>query len=152
MNRAGMATVFLGIFLACLGVAPAAQAGAKPLRVICQGGFFVKSPDKSIHWINADLSKKVEVYSQRNRLYALAQCDSGVISVFQKSVAGQDRYEAFYSPNCLNIGSENGKTQKVYTGNLRINKITPLNPGVEIRLEGNQYLRGRSCAAVEKHS
>lgn len=149
MKKFIKATVLSSVLLSFVSAAPVAMAAAKPLTgVRCDGGFFVKTPDKNIHWISEDLNERVNVFSKKHALYAVAECDTGVVSVFQKTVAGKDHYEAFYSPDCKSIGSEEGQTRKIYSGTARINKITPLEKGVEIRLEGDKYLSGESCATL----
>jgi hypothetical protein len=127
----------------------AVAGGTKPIAgVNCNGGFFVKSPDRHIHWIDQAAKTRTEVYSQKDEIYAMAQCGAGVISVFKSIQSGEETHSAYYSPNCMNIGSEAGDSVKIYRGKAKINRIDNSDGKLELRLVGNTYLRGDSCASV----
>ena len=129
--------------------APTVYAAAKPLAGLsCQDGFFVRTPDSHIHWIQRDKNRKTEVYSQSHPVFAMAECGSGVISVFNTGHSGRDYFEAYYSANCLNIGSVTDKTELIYKGTSAITRIMEKESGVEIRLSDNIYLSANSCEAL----
>ena len=126
-----------------------AFGAAKPMTgVSCQGGFFVRTPDKHIHWIHDEIAEPVQVYSQNDDIYAMAECGTGVVTVFENKQTDKPVYAAFYSPNCRDIGREQGQTRNIYQGDVKINRIRPSSEGLEIRLVNNQLLRGESCSAI----
>ncbi|MBU2978485.1 hypothetical protein [Alteromonas sp. C1M14] len=132
-------------------VSTSSWGAAKPVTgVSCQGGFFIRTPDKHIHWINDEKDERVQVYEDKDEIYAMAECGTGVITVFEKSAEDKQEYAAYYSPNCQHIGSEEGETQNLYKGELKINRIKPDEEGVEIRFVNNQTLRGASCSALNQ--
>jgi hypothetical protein len=149
MNKISMSLIVVSQL--CLGfvTSTTATAAAKPISgVSCNGGFFVRTPDKHIHWINEETEDHIEVYDQNDSIYAMAECGSGVATVFEKLIDGQQEYKAIYSPNCMNIGSEKGLSSKIYQGKEKINKIDSKNGKLELRFVNNTYLRGESCASV----
>lgn len=146
-------TLGLSMLVASLFSVESALAAAKPITgVNCNGGFFVRTPDKHIHWIDEGTKKHTEVYSQKDNIYAMAQCGAGVITVFQRLEAGEESFSAYYSPNCKNIGSEVGKSVSIYQGKEKINRIESLDGELSIRLGNNTYLKGKTCASVTKES
>lgn len=125
------------------------QAAAKPiLGVSCKGGFFVKSPDRNIFWITESKQRKT-VYTQKRELWGMAECGPGVITVFRtdKQTDTDRDYEAFYSPNCLDIGEEQGETTRLYAGKAKVIKITPVKNAVEIKLANKKVIKSSSCSA-----
>ena len=88
------------------------------------------------------------MYDESDDIYAMAQCGTGVITVFEKQLNGEQEYNAIYSPNCMNIGNEAGLSTQIYQGNEKINRIDSNNSKLEIRFVNNTYLRGDSCASV----
>ncbi|MEG3766760.1 hypothetical protein [Alteromonas sp. 14N.309.X.WAT.G.H12] len=132
-------------------VSTSSWGAAKPITgVSCQGGFFIRTPDKHIHWINDEKGEPVRVYEDKDEIYAMAECGTGVITVFEKKAQDKHEYAAYYSPNCQHIGSEEGETLNLYKGEVKINRIRPSADGVEIRLVNNQILRGASCSALHQ--
>ena len=141
-------------FIMMIGVLMSAGASwpafaAKPvIGVVCKGGFFVTSPDRNIFWIDGERTGKTSVYTSKKRLWAMAECGSGVISVFRSASPEKSEYEAFFSPDCMNIGDEVGATKRLYQGALPITKITPGEKGVELRLSNKEVIKTKSCSAM----
>ncbi len=149
MNKVSVSLIVLSQILLGFTTSTTVFAAAKPISgVNCNGGFFVRTPDKHIHWIDEKTEEHVEVYDESDDIYAMAQCGTGVITVFEKQLNGEQEYNAIYSPNCMNIGSEAGLSTQIYQGNEKINRIDSNNGKLEIRFVNNTYLRGESCASV----
>jgi hypothetical protein len=149
MNKISIGLIVCSQLLVGLSHSSVALAAAKPISgVSCNGGFFVRTPDKHIHWIDEETDKHVQVYDETDDIYAMAQCGSGVVTVFEKQLDNEQQYSAVYSPNCMNIGSDEGLSSQIYQGTEKINKISAVGNKLEMRLVNNTYLRGDSCASV----
>lgn len=149
MNKISMSLIVVSQLCLGLVTSTSAIAAAKPITgVSCNGGFFVRTPDKHIHWINEETEDHVEVYDQSDDIYAMAQCGTGVVTVFEKIIDGNQQYNAIYSPNCMDIGSKEGLSSQIYQGNEKINRIDAKNGKLEIRFVNKTYLRGESCDSV----
>ena len=98
---------------------------AKPITgVSCQEGFYILTPDKHIHWIRDQQKERTLVYSEGDDIsYAMAECGTGVITVFENKQLQTPHYSAYYSPNCRNIGVEVGETKSIYQGEVKNNRI-----------------------------
>ncbi|WP_067861952.1 hypothetical protein [Neptuniibacter marinus] len=149
MKKISISLIVVSQILLGLSIASTALAAAKPIAgVTCNNGFFVRTPDKHIHWIDEATQKHVEVYDQTDDIYAMVQCGTGVITVFAKEVNDAQQYSAIYSPNCMNIGSVTGQSSLIYQGKEPINKIDTTDGKLAIRFVNNTYLRGKNCASV----
>ncbi len=139
----------LGLPILMVTLASSPVFAAKPvIGVVCKGGFFVASPDRNIFWIDGDRKGKTSVYTNKKRLWAMAECGSGVVSVFRSdSQQTKTEYEAFYSPDCMNIGAEKGATKRLYQGTEPVIRITPVEKGVELRLANKKIIKNQSCSA-----
>ncbi|MBU2877627.1 hypothetical protein [Aliiglaciecola lipolytica] len=149
MKKVSINLIVISQMLLGLAVSTTVSAAAKPITgVSCNGGFFVRTPDKHIHWIDEETEEHVQVYDKSDDIYAMAQCGTGVVTVFEKQIDGEQQYNATYSPNCMNIGSEKGLSSHIYEGKEKINKIDAKDGKLEIRFVNNTYLRGETCASV----
>jgi hypothetical protein len=149
MNKICISLIVMSQALLGLATSTVASAAAKPITgVTCNNGFFVRTPDKSIHWIDEKTEEHVRVYDKSDDIYAMAQCGTGVITVFEKKVNGEQEYNAIYSPNCMDIGSEKGLSSQIYKGKEKINRIDSKDGKLEIRFVNKTYLRGESCDSV----
>ncbi|MDO6486600.1 hypothetical protein Q4503_02740 [Colwellia sp. 6_MG-2023] len=149
MKKIGMSLIVVSQLCLGLVTSTTAIAAAKPISgVSCNDGFFVRTPDKHIHWINEETEDHVEVYDQSDDIYAMAQCGTGVVTVFEKIIDGNQQYNAIYSPNCMDIGSEKGLSSQIYQGKEKINRIDSKDGKLEIRFVNKTYLRGESCDSV----
>ncbi|GAC07813.1 MAG: hypothetical protein CL578_01910 [Alteromonadaceae bacterium] len=149
MHKVSVSLIAVSQLFLGLVISSTVLAAAKPITgVSCNGGFFVRTPDKHIHWIDEETEEHVQVYDKSDDIYAMAQCGTGVVTVFEKQINGEQEYNAIYSPNCMNIGSENGLSSHIYQGKDKINKIAANDGKLEIRFVNNTYLRGESCASV----
>lgn len=106
----------IGIFLAIGFIALTLLTSVAEARAIrgvdCNGGFFVNAPDKRIFWVEDTQSRKSEVHDGTDSLVVLAECGSGVVSVFKDS-QNPDLVKAFYSKDCNNISKAIGATQQI---------------------------------------
>ena len=150
MNVRFRSLVYLLSFsLGLLSLSPYTFGAAKPIAgIACGGGFYVRTPDKHIHWILRNEDKKTEVYDQSYPLYAMAECDGGVLSVFNTGGIGKNYFKAYFSPDCLNIGNDNGSTRLIYSGPQAVVKIANEEDGVKIKLSDDTYLQSQSCEAL----
>lgn len=123
------------------------MAAAKPIAgVSCRGSFFVKTPDNQIHWVNPKTNSPMSVYARQDRVWAMAQCGTGVVSIFKSMVGEPDQFEAFYSPDCMDIGVQNEKTKRLYSGRLAVLKIQPNSSGVELKLSDASVVKSDACS------
>ncbi|MEZ7276946.1 hypothetical protein [Pseudoalteromonas sp. 68 DY56-GL68] len=130
-----------------------ALSAAKPITgVSCQEGFYILTPDKHIHWIRDQQKERTLVYSEGDDIYAMAECGTGVITVFENKQLQTPHYSAYYSPNCRNIGAEVGETKSIYQGEVKINHIQATPKSLKIRLANNALFSSNSCTDLAMQS
>jgi len=148
INRSFLSLMVMVGVLMLTGAGSPVFAAKPVIGVVCKGGFFVTSPDRNIFWIDGERKGKTSVYTNKKLLWAMAECGTGVISVFRSSSARNAEYEAFYSPDCMNIGDEIEGTKRLYKGAVPVTKITPGANGVELRLSNKEIIKTKSCSAM----
>ena len=148
INRSFLSLMMMVGILMLTGAGSQVFAAKPVIGVVCKGGFFVASPDRNIFWIDGERKGKIPVYTNKKLLWAMAECGSGVISVFRSSSSRNAEYEAFFSPDCMNIGDETKGTKRLYKGTLPVTKITPGANGVELRLSNKEIVKAKSCSAM----
>lgn len=119
-------------------------ADARAVRgVACNDGFFVNAPDKRIFWIDDARKRKIEVHDGRDQLVVIAECGSGVVSVFN-GTDGATR--AFYSPDCHNLSKAEGESELVYEGEKPVTGLTVDESGLTLTLKSGATATSAACA------
>lgn len=107
------ASVLLTLAAAVYVLALGPTEARKPITgVSCEGGFFVRMGDGRVFWIHGEPERKELVYSGSSKLVAMAMCDAGVLTVFENDKTPAVN-QAFYSPDCRNIGDGEGQSVPV---------------------------------------
>ena len=123
-----------------------AHSAAKPITgVSCGGGFYIRTRDGHLHWVRPGAEREVqEVYSGGRSLHAMTECGTGVVSVFE------DRgvYTAYYSSNCLNVGTASGDTEKVYEGKQAITAFAQDGSALITTVSSGARWRSESCLRI----
>lgn len=124
---------FLTVILLAAAAAPlGATVAVAELSADCGGGTIAPSSTDPgsgrVIWTKSDNSQEV-VYSGGDGLIAIAQCGTGVVSIFQNTY--NSNKAAYYSPNCRNIGGT-GSTERVWQGSFFVQKLlsNPAGDGV----------------------
>ncbi|MFV0476317.1 MAG: hypothetical protein ACK5ME_00595 [Parahaliea sp.] len=132
--------LWVGLWL----VSPILMAAAKPLAgVSCENGFYIKTPDDQIFWIDPATDKTVNVYDGHYKISAVTECGTGVISVFRLTENGGER--AYYSPDCMNVGSQSGETTMVYEGKLLLSSFRKSAEGLVISFSDGSQWSSKTC-------
>ncbi|WP_119167695.1 hypothetical protein [Algihabitans albus] len=143
---------FTGCFVAALCLLLLAQPGntvqaATPITgVSCGGGFFVKIRSHEVFWIQTEEEKRTSVYNGGSPIFAMAQCGTGVLTVFGTGDQETRNYDIYHSPDCRKIGEAGGNTTLVHSSPLQVTRITPEESGVSLRFSDGSVVRSDICS------
>lgn len=131
----------------------AATVGAADARAIrgvsCGGGFFVNAPDKRIFWVGDTQGRKTEVHDGSEHLVAMAECGTGVLSIFKDAQQG-DTIHALYSADCTNLGRAEGATVEVFKGPGQISGLTIDAQGLRMALAEGRTVESAVCTRPDR--
>lgn len=98
-------------------------------------------------FIDGDGVDNGSVYGGGQRIVAIAQCGSGVVTAF----SGKGVY---FSPTCYAIGSSKSPSKRIYFGDQTVVDATTVQRGAEVILEfspgGGRY-KTRNCEEAGVH-
>ena len=118
--------------------------------VTCGGGFFVKIRSNEVFWIDVENEKRTSVYRGGLPMFAMAQCGTGVLTVFDAGGTDAPKYDIYHSPDCRNIGDVGGNSALVHTGSLSVTRIAPDESGVSLRFSDGSVVRSDICSLPER--
>ena len=141
--RRGPAMIAIAIALSLVALGPA--DARKPITgVSCEGGFFVRMGDGRVFWIHGEPERKELVYSGSSKLIAMAMCDAGVVSVFENDETPALN-QAFYSPDCRNIGASEGQSVPLATRPAQIKRIAHTADDVTLHFADGEPVTNGIC-------
>lgn len=127
-------------------IAPGTAEAQRAIRgVECGGGFFVRGPDGRIFWIHGDPERKTEVHGGRERLVAVAECGTGVVSVFATS--GEPALSrVLFSADCQNLSTAAVETSLLYEGSDTVSRLSVEEEGIVLGFASGESNHSNACS------